>query len=137
MTLDDAIQAINACVKTMNEKYGGVVFDEWIIVELGETDRILAHSGPRQEEIVLDFGTDTEAIHQLLQTRAQSIGDFGFTPEGHGTRFDAYTHIGKNLYVLWNRTDRRLIDLTPNRNWPEAHLEFTKLAEVFKNKPVQ
>jgi len=134
---DLAIRAIEQCVGRMNTKYGGVVFDEWIIVSMGKTDRILAHSGPRGEEIVLDFGTDTQAIHELLQASSNFAGDFGFTHEGHGTRFDAYTVLGNNLFLLWNKTDRSTTRITENPAWQAAQIEFAALAKSFKNNPVE
>lgn len=136
MKLDEAIHAIEACTSKMNARYGGVVFDEWMIVEMGATDKILAHSGPRGEEIVLDFGTDTEAIHQLLQASSNFAGDFGFTHEGHGTRFDAYTVLGNNLFLLWNKTDASTGHITKSPNWPLAQVEFAALAKSFKTNPV-
>ncbi len=120
----------------MNVKYGDIVFDEWLIVHMGQTDRILAHSGPRGEEIILDFGTDTEAVHKLLQKNS-NLGDFGFTEEGHGTRFDAYTVIGKNLFVLWNRTEGTTTHITQNRKWSPVQIELAAFAEAMKKDPVQ
>ena len=136
MNLNEVIQLIERCSERMNVKYGDIVFDEWLIVHMGQTDRILAHSGPRGEEIVLDFGTDTEAIHKLLQVNS-TVGDFGFTEEGHGTRFDAYTVIGKNLFVLWNRTEGATTHITQNRKWSPAQTELAAFADVVKKDPVQ
>ena len=137
MKLDEAIQEIEKCSQKMNAKYGGVVFDEWLIVHMGKTDRILAHTGPRGELIVQDFETDTKAIHQLLQASPNSVGDFGFTNEGHGTLFDAYTVLGNNLYVLWNKTDGSTTHITQNPSWPVAQKEFAALAKSLKNNPVE
>ena len=137
MNLDEAIQAVKRCSESMNVKYGDILFDEWLIVHMGDTDRILAHSGPRGEEIVLDFGTDTEAVHKLLQASSNSVGEFGFTDEGHGTRFDAYTVIGKNLFVLWNRTEGATSHLTKNRKWPLVQNELVAFSDAVKKAPVQ
>ena len=136
MHLDHAIQLIKQCTERINSKYGIVVLDEWLIVHMGQSDRILAHSGPRGEEIVLDFGPDTEAIHKLLQ-RNSNLGDFGFTEEGYGTRFDAYTVIGKNLFVLWNRTQGTTTHITQHRKRSPAHNELAAFAEILKKDPVQ
>ncbi|MDB6024400.1 MAG: hypothetical protein JWM68_623 [Verrucomicrobiales bacterium] len=137
MKLDEAIRSIEQCSERMNAKYGGIVFDEWIIVLMGKTDKILAHSGPRGEEIVLDFGTDTKAIHDLLHASSNFIGDFGFTHEGHGTRFDAYTVLSNNLFLLWNKTDRSTTHITRNPSWQVAQIEFAMLAKLFKANPVE
>lgn len=136
MNLDEVIQLIEQCSQRINVKYGNVVFDEWLIVQMGQTDKILAHSGPRGEEVVLDFGTDTEAIHKLLQKNS-NVGDCGFTEEGHGTRFDAYTVIGKNLFVLWNRTEGATTHITQNRKRSPAQTELAAFAEIVKKDPVQ
>lgn len=137
MNLDQAIQLIEECSNRMNEKYGGVVFDEWLIVRLGESDSILAHSGPRGERLIQDFARDIKTLHEQMVSEGHSIGDFGFTHEAHGTRFDAFVVIGESLYLLWNNTGSTTTQITKNPSWKVAQAEFVLLTDVIRNNPVQ
>ena len=136
MTLDDAIRHIEQCCERMNANYGATVFDEWLVVHMGESDKILAHSGPRGDSIVYGFFADLKAIHDLLQSAEHSPGDFGFTHEGHGTRFDAYVVLGENLYLLWNKTDASTTHITKNPRWQIAQSEFIALTDAIRQSPL-
>ena len=46
MTLDEVTNRIAACIGQMNSRYGGVVFDEWVVVSLEHNRaRILSSPG--------------------------------------------------------------------------------------------
>jgi hypothetical protein len=136
MTLDQAIQLIEQCSDRMNEKYGGIVFDEWLVVRFGENDTIVAHSGPRGERLIEDYSRDIQAIHNHIISEGRSIGDFAFTHQGHGTRFDAFVMIGESLFLLWNNTGSATTHITRNPSWKVAQTEFVALTDVIRENPV-
>lgn len=128
---------IEDCGNRMNEKYGAVVFDEWLIVSTGDADKILAHSSPRGDRLIEAFQNDAKIIHEELTSTNHPIGDFGFTHEGHGTRFDAFVVLGKNLFVLWNKIGETTSFITKNPRWTVAQTEFVRFTEIIRSNPVQ
>ena len=86
MTLDDAAKQIRACSQKMNELYGRVVFDEWIIISLVQQKaRILFYVGPRNDDFLQNFATDLGSLRASLLDTKYSVGDFEFSRHGVGT----------------------------------------------------
>jgi len=88
------------------------------------------------EKLIHDFSRDIKAVHEHIVAEGHAVGDFGFTHEGHGTRFDAFVVIGDSLYLLWNNTGASTTQTTKNPSWKIAQTEFLAFTDVIRSNPV-
>jgi hypothetical protein len=137
MTLDEAVGAVQAHMKRINESYGRTVFDEWAIVAaLGGKGRVLHYSGGRREEFGKSFSRDIGSLAGELRRPKQNFGDFEFAREGVGTRFDALMVIGEGLFLICNNTAQSMAGITGDTRWLSAQLPFVELSDTFRSKPL-
>jgi hypothetical protein len=95
MTLDEIREKIKGCAEEMNSRYGGVVFDEWVVVSLERNRaRILHYAGPRNDEFLKNFVTDLGALRTALLDGKYGAGDFEFARHGIGTSHEAFLVLG-------------------------------------------
>ena len=67
MTLDEATKQIRSCGQKMNDLYGKVVFDEWVVISLAQQKaRILFYVGPRNDDFLKNFAADLGALRAEL-----------------------------------------------------------------------
>jgi len=105
MTLDEIREKIKGCAEEMNSRYGGVVFDEWVVVSLERNRaRILHYAGPRNDEFLKNFVTDLGALRTALLDGKYGAGDFEFARHGIGTSHEAFLVLGPGLYLICNNT---------------------------------
>ena len=137
MTLDKFSAKIKACARQMNDRYGGVVFDEWALVSLAENKaRVLFYTGPRNDEFLANFVHDLGPLRMALQDTKYGVGDFEFTRHGTGTRFEGFIVVGDGLYLLCNNTQTSMDAIAKNPRWLEAQLPFAELAEAIRSNPL-
>src|SRR6185503_448044 len=56
MTIEEICRKIKDCAQQMNTRYGGIVFDEWVLVSLEQNRaRVLHYAGPRNDEFLKHF----------------------------------------------------------------------------------
>src|SRR5205823_4906448 len=79
MTLDEATKQIRLCGQKMNDFYGNVVFDEWVVISLAHHKaRILFYVGPRNDDFLKNFAADLGSLRTALLESKFNIGDFEF-----------------------------------------------------------
>src|SRR5271169_912493 len=67
MTLEEIGQQIKMCAEQMNSRYGGTVFDEWAVISLAENKaRVLAYTGPRNDDFLKNFARDLGSLRAGL-----------------------------------------------------------------------
>lgn len=137
MNLEEAVKLAKESCDRLNERYGGVVFDEWVIVSFAEIkEKILAYSGPRREHFKTNFSTDVQAVRKELHALKHNVGDFEFARHAAGTHFDAFLVIGKELFLICNSTNRSMQEITKHPNWLNAQVEFAAMSEKFRAGPL-
>jgi hypothetical protein len=137
MNLEEAVKLTKESFEKMNERYGGVVFDEWVIVSFAEAkEKILAYSGPRREHFKNNFSNDVKAVQGELHALKHITGDFEFARHAAGTHFDAFVVIGKELFLICNSTNRSMQEITKHANWLNAQVPFAAMSEKFRADPL-
>lgn len=138
MTLENACEQINTCAGQMNSRYGGVVFDEWVVVSLERNRaRILHYVGPRNDDFLKNFVTDLGALRTALLDASYGPGDFEFSRHGVGTGIEAFLVLGPGLYLICNNTDGSMDSITKNPRWLNAQVPFAELAERVRANPLE
>lgn len=137
MTLDEATKQICDCRQKMNDLYGRVVFDEWVVISLARHKaRILFYVGPRNDDFLKNFASDLGALRaELLDTR-YSVGDFEFSRHGVGTGFEAFVVLGEGIYLICNNTQASMEDITRDPKWLNAQVPFAELSEAMASDPL-
>src|SRR6516165_9152193 len=101
MTLDEVTKQIQSCAQKMNELYGRVVFDEWVVISRARHKaRILFYVGPRNDDFLTNFATDLGSLRDELLDSKYNIGDFEFSRHGVGTGFEAFVVLGEGIYLI-------------------------------------
>ena len=137
MTLDEAAKQIDACARRMNDRYGRVVFDEWAIVSLVQHQaRILAYTGPRNDDFLKNFANDLGSLRASLLNAKGNVGDFEFARHGTGTGFEAFLVLGQGLYLICNNTRDSMNEIARNPRWLNAQVPFAELAEKVSSSPL-
>jgi hypothetical protein len=137
MKLDAARTLIAEVFGRMDALYHAVLFDEWVVVSLQSgRSRILAYSGPRGENYQQRFATDVGPLRSGMKGKQMAIGDFEFTPDGMGTRYDACLRLGAASYLICNHTVESMAQIRQNPNWIEAQKPFVELSERFRADPL-
>jgi hypothetical protein len=137
MTLENVCGQIKKCAEQMNSRYGGVVFDEWVVVSLERNRaRILDYTGPRNDDFLKNFVTDLGALRTALLDASYGAGDFEFSRHGVGTGFEAFLVLGEGLYLICNNTVESMDSLSKDPRWLGAQVPFAELAEKVRNNPL-
>ena len=137
MTLDEATRQIQACAQKMNELYGRVVFDEWVILSLAHHKaRILFYVGPRNDLFLKNFATDLGSLRAALLDVRFNVGDFEFARHGVGTGFEAFVVLGEGIYLICNNTQASMDDITKDPKWLNAQVPFAELSEKIRPDPL-
>lgn|SRR5690348_4874599 len=137
MTLDEATKQICACRQKMNDLYGRVVFDEWVVISLARHQaRILFYVGPRNDDFLKNFASDLGSLRAELLDSKYSIGDFEFARHGVGTGFEAFVVLGEGLYLICNNTQASMEDITRDPKWLNAQVPFAELSEAVAADPL-
>ena len=125
MTLDEIINRITACAGQMDARYGGVVFDEWVIVSLIQNKaRIVKYTGPRNDDFLKNFAKDLGSLRTELLDTNYGNGDFAFARHGVGTSFEAFLVLGSGYYLICNNTQTTMDEITKNPLWLAAQVPF-------------
>jgi hypothetical protein len=138
MRLSEATNLIKLCTEKMNARYANVVFDEWAIVSFAENKgRLLAYEGPRKEGFQKNFLKDAGRLRAPLLTIAHDPGDFEFASDAVGTGFEAFTVLGKGVYLIWNNTVLSMDGISREPRWLAAQVPFVDLTDEFRSNPVR
>lgn len=137
MKLEAARSHITAALGRMNALYSKTVFDEWVIVSLQENrGSVLAYTGPRGERFLREFAGDIAPLRAEMTGKPFAVGDFEFSAEGAGTRFDACVRIGEASYLLCNHTGKSMEEIRRDPRWLQAQRAFVDLSERFRRDPL-
>lgn len=137
MTLDEICGKIKDCAGKMNTRYGGVVFDEWVVLSLDHNRaRILHYIGPRNDEFLKSFVNDLGALRTSLLDAQYGPGDFEFARHGVGTGIESFLVLGQGLYLVCNDTRKSMDEIAKNPRWLEAQVPFVELAESVRSNPL-
>jgi hypothetical protein len=138
MTLEEATKQIRACGQKMNDLYGRVVFDEWVVISLAHHKaRILFYVGPRNDDFLKNFAADLGALRSELLDSRFSIGDFEFARHGIGTGFEAFVVLGEGIYLICNNTRASMEEITRDPKWLNAQVPFAELSEAVSLDPLE
>jgi hypothetical protein len=138
MTLDEAAKQIRLCGQKMNDLYGRVVFDEWVIISLAQHKaRILFYVGPRNDAFLKNFATDLGSLRAELLDSKYSVGDFEFSRHGVGTGFEAFVVLGEGIYLICNNTNASMEEITRDPKWLNAQVPFAELSEAVRPDPLK
>ena len=137
MTLEEATKQIRLCGQKMNDLYGRVVFDEWVILSIAhQKARILFYIGPRNDDFLKNFATDLGGLRAALLDSTYNIGDFEFARHGTGTGFEAFVVLGEGLYLICNNTKASMQDIARDPKWLNAQVPFAELSEAIRPDPL-
>jgi hypothetical protein len=137
MNLKQAMALIKQCTDQMDALYHNVVFDEWVVISLGESDgKVLGYLGPRKDDFQKSFLNDVGALRAELRKAKPIVGDFDFARHASGTRFDAFLVLGDGVYVICNNTTESMSALAKDSRWLSAQVPFAELTEKFRANPV-
>jgi hypothetical protein len=137
MTLDDISAKIKTCALQMNNRYGGMVFDEWAVVSLAENKaRVLFYTGPRNDEFLHNFVHDLGPLRVALHDNKFGVGDFEFSRHATGTRIEAFLVLGNGFYLICNNTQSSMDGIAKNSRWLDAQVPFVELAETIRANPL-
>ncbi len=134
MTVDEILRQIRACADQMNDRYGQVVFDEWAVVSLIKNKgRILAYTGPRNDDFLKNFANDLGALRAGLLAAEHTVGDFEFARHGVGTGFEAFMVVGEGIYLICNNTHASMTDIAKDPRWLNAQVPFAELSDKIRD----
>ena len=138
MTLGSTKKHVATCLRRMNTHYGGVVFNEWAIVEIKRRKaRILAYQGPRQVAFQSYFVEDAQSLLPALLEEKHEVGDFDFNRFASGTQFDCFLVLGPQFFLLCNNTQKSMLSITQHPRWKEAQIPFVELSEAMRAEPMR
>ena len=137
MTLDEIGGQIKACADQMNSRYGGVVFDEWVVVSLAENKaRVLAYTGPRNDDFLKNFARDLGSLRAALLGGQYGPGDYEFARHAVGTDIEAFLVLGSGLYLICNNTRESMDGIAKNPRWLGAQAPFAEFADRVRIQPL-
>lgn len=138
MTLEELGKQIKHCKDQMAARYGSPVFDEWAIISLIENKaRVLAYTGPRNDDFLKHFARDIAALRADLLHGEYGPGDFEFSRHGTGTGFESFMVVGPGLYVICNNTSESMDAIAKNPRWLSAQVPFVELADKIRHSPLE
>ena len=137
MTLDEVTRQIRLCGQKMNDLYGKVVFDEWVVISLAhQKARILFYIGPRNDDFLKNFASDLGSLRAELLDSRYSIGDFEFARHGTGTGFEAFVVLGEGVFLICNNTKASMQDIARDPKWLNAQVPFAELGDKLRMNPL-
>jgi hypothetical protein len=137
MDLVETMNAVRSCATQMNAHYGKPVFDEWVVVSLLQQQaRVLGYVGPRNEEFLKNFSQDLGPLRMALQNGKFQVGDFEFSRQGAGTKFEAFMTLGDGVYLICNNTQSTMDDIARDPKWLSAQVPFAALSDKVRSSPV-
>jgi hypothetical protein len=137
MKIESAKQLVQSCSEQMNQRYGGIVFDEWAIVSLVDNKaHLLAYAGPRKKGFLQNFGVDAGTLRAGLMTQNFEPGDFEFARHGVGPAYEAFMALGEGMYLICNNTVQSMDTISSNPRWLGAQVPFVNLSEHFCANPL-
>jgi hypothetical protein len=137
MKLENAVAAIKLCADKMNDMYGRVVFNEWVLLSFATGGaKLIAYSGPRKEHFQSNFAADVSELRPRLFSHEGKPGDFEFAWYGSGTGFEAFMVVGARAYLIWNNTGNSMENLSKDPRWLKAQVPFLELTESFREDPL-
>jgi hypothetical protein len=137
MTLEEASKRTRECALKMNDRYGRVVFDEWAVVSLTQQKaRILAYTGPRNDDFLKNFVNDLGALRAALLNSKFNAGDFEFARHGTGTGFEAFMVLGGGIHLICNNTSLSMNDIARDPRWLSAQVFFAELSDAMRADPL-
>lgn len=139
MTLEQAWRSVGECAQAMDELYQDVVFDEWAIVSIGDSQvQTVSYSGPRAEAFEASFERDSSALRRLVAhgTQVYAVGDFAFSHEGFGPAYEAFLVLGEGIYLICNNTAKSMGAIARNPKWVRAQVPFANLGDRFRSDPL-
>ncbi|MCX8155911.1 MAG: hypothetical protein N3J91_05585 [Verrucomicrobiae bacterium] len=140
MTLEQAIPLIKAACQRMNQEFGEVLFDEWAVVRAMRGKLYLEHyEGPRREEFIRQFHAETADLKSASMAYNRGhyeVGDFEFTPDGVGSKADAFLKLGPDTYLVFGNTRLSMAEITRNKRWLKAQGQFASLSERVIHDPL-
>ena len=129
--------AIRQCAERMDLLYGGVVFDEWAVLEIRDQKaRLLAYLGPRRADFQKNFASDVADLRAVYRESAHGVGDFGFSRHGVGTKAEAFLLMGADIVLICNHTSRTMDEIARNPKWLSAQGPFAELGDRFRANPL-
>ncbi len=133
MTLEELFAKIKTCAQQMNTRYGGTVFDEWVVASLAENKaRVFFYTGPRNDEFLQNFAADLGPLRRELHNQKYGVGDFEFSRHGVGTHIEAFVVLGGGLFLFCNNTQTTMDAIAKNPRWLDAQVPFVELAEAIR-----
>lgn len=137
MTLEQAVKQIAFCARKMNDLYGRVVFDEWVVISLVQGKaRILFYVGPRNDDFLKNFASDLGSLREELPDSKYRIGDFEFSRYGAGTGIEAFLVLGQGIYLICNNTRASMDDISRDPKWLNAQVPFAELSDTIRPDPL-
>jgi hypothetical protein len=137
MTLAAARQLIESSLERMRALYGQPVFDEWIVLAAGARRAdVLAYAGPREEGFRSDLPTDVQPLVAQAGGQKLEVGDFDFTTQGAGTKYDAILKVAEMTYLICNNTEKSMAEIRADARWLKAQAAFFELSEKFRHDPL-
>ena len=137
MTVEEMCEEIRVCANAMNERYGGLVFDEWAIISLAENRaRVLFYTGPRNDVFLVNFVKDLGTLRSALLGGNYGTGDFEFSRYGVGTGIEAFLVLGQATYLICNNTAASMDIITKNPRWLGAQVPFVEMADKVRTSPL-
>lgn len=121
----------------MNALYGGPVFDEWVLVALGEgSGTVQGYDGPREAEFLASFPNDIARLREELANEELDLGGFAFGTGTEGHAYDAAMRVGPAAYLLVNHTQRSMEDIRQRPEWLKAQVAWFGISERFRADPL-
>ena len=137
MTLEEAGKRIQDCARGMDDRYGRVVFDEWAVVSLShQKARILAYTGPRNDEFLKHFVDDLGVLRAELLDAKYLPGDFEFSRHGVGTGIEAFMVLGEGIFLICNHTGASMNEIARDPRWLNAQVPFAELSDAVRADPL-
>ncbi len=138
MELAPARRHIQTCLERMRAAYLKPVFDEWAVLTLpGKTPGIVAYGGPRAETFLQNLPDDAEPLRARATGKEFTEGDIEFTPDGTGTRYDAFMKIGPTSYLILNHSTKTMTEIRADAKWLLAQPALFELTEKFRVDPLE
>lgn len=137
MNIPTAIKQIQLALYEADNKYGEIVFNEWLIVSMVGLDRTVLHyAGPRYEHDYRTFTNDIRPMANELVEHKHRIGNVDFAPDGFGPGFDAMITLGAGFYAILNDTRASTSDLQESEQWKNVEADLIRLGEKFRDDPL-
>lgn len=137
MDLETAADLVNATLERMRVSYMKPVFDEWMILAVGDSSSVLAYAGPREESFRGELIDDVEPLRALTEGRQFTVGDFEFATDAAGPKHDALMKVGETSFLVCNNTEKTMAEIRADVRWLKAQGAFFDLGEKFRVDPLE